>query len=80
MPKYAEKAIARNRKRCLESRSQEVVEVEAVMVFPVATPDALEQKGHCHGKEDRFAGALAGEVFVVVWEPVVPRQTHSAWT
>jgi hypothetical protein len=74
MPQYVGKVIARNRKSCLESRSQAVAEVEAATVSLVATtPDALEQKGHCHGKEDRFAGALAGEVFVVVWELVVPR-------
>jgi hypothetical protein len=74
MPQCVEKVIARSRKSCLESRSQDAVEVEAATASLVATtPDALEQKGHCHGKEDRFAGALAGEVFEVVWELVVPR-------
>lgn len=82
MRKYAEMVTARNCNQYLGSRIQEVVEVRAatVSLAATATPDALEKKEARHGRKDRFDVALAGGVFVVVWERERDerRSTHSA--
>lgn len=49
------------------------------MVSLVARPGELARNGQSHGKEDRYAGALAGGGSVVLQQAVGPRSTRSAW-
>jgi hypothetical protein len=79
MRRYAERVIAPSCNLCLRSENQEVAEAAAAVVSLSATLDGLEMKEQCHGKEDRFAGAMADGVSVMMWDGVEPRLTHSAW-
>ncbi len=66
MQRCAGKAIAPSYTPCLRSENQEVVKAEAAAVSLVARLEGLEMKEWCHGKEDRFAGAMVAGVVVML--------------